>query len=267
MLQLLRQIMKIILSRGKNREAPSMDAVLNHMDRHAKDIDAAVLPVPESKPRTRFDSGLPIEKMSMANLQPRQRMQAMSKVIPLVMNMNRAAHMYDDGFIPTNNTASPEFIAALEQMAHHWGAKHIRYVEVPPNALFQGKKLPAKYAIVFTVEMDKAPIDTSPSWTSQHEVMRGYKNMAVISNKLAKHLRANGYAAYPGTALGGCDRLCVLGGVGRAGGGRLSRAVDLPRDRRTPTDQHGLHQYRKPADSGSRGQRTPMGARFLRDVP
>jgi epoxyqueuosine reductase QueG len=111
-------------------------------------------------------------------------------------------------------------IKRLEKMAYDAGAKDIRYVKVPPNAIFQGKKIPYPYAIVFTVEMDKEPIDTSPSWDSQHEVMRGYKNMAVIGNKLARYLRGNGFAAYPGTALGGVTdyvHLAELAGLGAIG--------------------------------------------------
>jgi len=217
---MLQQILKVILSRGENRPAPSMDAVLDSVDVQLPPEKVALAPAPESRPRTPFDSGLPIEKMSMANLKPGQRLQAMTKVLPLVLNMKRASRMYDDDFTPTDNRASAAFIEELEQMAHELGAKDIRYVKVPPNAVFQGKQLPAKYAIVFTVEMDKEPIDTSPSWTSQHEVMRGYKNMAVISNKLAKHLRSNGYAAYPGTALGGLTDyvyLAELAGLGAIG--------------------------------------------------
>jgi epoxyqueuosine reductase len=211
------QISRILLGRGANRPSPSLDNALNMMDRHPKN---GINPAPESKPRTRFDSGLPIEEMTMANLKPKQRLQAISKAGPLLFNMYRGSRMYDDDFEPTKSKASPEFIENLEQMARGAGAVDIRYVEVPQTAIFQGKKLPAKYAIIFTVEMDKEPIDTSPSWESQHEVMRGYKNMAVISMKLAQHLRRNGFAAYPGTALGGITDyvyLAELAGLGAIG--------------------------------------------------
>lgn len=50
--------------------------------------------------------------------------------------------------------------------------------------------------------------------------MRGYKNMAVIGNTLARFLRRNGFAAYPGTALGGVTdyvHLAELAGLGAIG--------------------------------------------------
>lgn len=93
-------------------------------------------------------------------------------------------------------------------------------MRVPPNAIFKGKGLPHQYAIVYTVEMDKEPISTSPSFESQLEVMRGYKNMAVIGNKLARFMRRRGFAAYPGTALGGITdyvHLAELAGLGAIG--------------------------------------------------
>jgi epoxyqueuosine reductase len=218
---MLQQIIKIFLGRGSDdRKAPSLDKLLDSMDRHADKLRNYIEPAPESKPRTSFDSGLPASEIGLANLNLREKLQAASKGIPLMLNMQRSSRMYSDDFKPSASEASPEFIKELEEMARAAGAKDIRYVKVPTNAIFKDKKLPAPYAIVFIVEMDKEPIDTSPSWESQHEVMRGYKNMAVISNKLAGHMRKHGFAAYPGTALGGITDyvyLAELAGLGAIG--------------------------------------------------
>ena len=68
--------------------------------------------------------------------------------------------------------------------------------------------------------MDKEPLDTSPSFESQLEVMKGYKRMAIIGNKLARFMKHKGFAAYPGTALGGVtdyDFLAELAGLGAIG--------------------------------------------------
>lgn len=218
---MFRQMFKILMGRSdENTKAPSLDSLLNSMDRHSDNLTTFVSPAPNAKPRTSFDSGLPAKEVGIANLNGKQRLQAMSKAIPLMLNMQIASRMYDRPFVPTNNQASPEVIKKLEQMALESGVKDIRYVKVPANAIFQGKKIPYEYAIVFTVEMDKDAIDTSPSWDSQHEVMRGYKNMAVIGNKLAHFLRGKGFAAYPGTALGGVTdyvHLAELAGLGAIG--------------------------------------------------
>ncbi|MEO0564393.1 MAG: 4Fe-4S dicluster domain-containing protein [Chloroflexota bacterium] len=217
---MIKQLASILLGRGTDRPSPSMDKIHDFMDRHLADIEAAVEPAPESKPRTSFDAGLPIHEVSMANLKAKQRLQAVSRAVPLMWNMHQGSKMYADDYTPSATEASKAFLADLERMAKSMGARDIRYIEVPRNAIFKGKRLPAKYAIIFTVEMDKNPIDTSPSWDSQREVMRGYKDMAAISKRLSNHLRAHGFAAYPGMALGGITDyvyLAELAGLGAIG--------------------------------------------------
>lgn len=218
---MFQQITQVILGKNEGEQkAPSLDAILEPMDKHIENFDELVLPAPESKPRTPFDSGLPANEVGLANLSLKQKLSVVPKMLPLMYNMNRAAKMYDGKFKTTKSHATPEFIEKLEAMAKKAGAKDIAYVKVPNNAIFKDKGIPHEYAIVFTVEMDKEPIDTSPSFDSQLEVMRGYKNMAVISNKLADFMHKEGFAAYPGTALGGLTdyvHLAELAGLGAIG--------------------------------------------------
>ena len=91
---------------------------------------------------------------------------------------------------------------------------------MPPNAIFRDKGLPHSYAILFTVKMDKRNLAGAPSFNAFREVARGYKNLAVIGNKMAHFLRDHGFAAYPGTALGGLTDyvyLAELAGLGATG--------------------------------------------------
>ena len=201
-------------------QAMSLDRMLDSMDRHLENFDTLVEPAPESMPRTPFDSEVPVSEMTMANLSTRQKLRVVPKGLPLFYNMWRGSRMYDGKFRPLRSKVTPEFIAELETLAHDAGVADIRYVEVPNTAIFKDKGIPHRYAIVFTVEMDKEPIETSPSFDSQLEVMRGYKNMAIISNRLSRFLRRSGYAAYPGTALGGLTdypHLAELAGLGAIG--------------------------------------------------
>lgn len=218
---MIKQLFNIIIrGGGKSAEAPSLDTLLAGMDSHLQNFETLVLPAPESKPRTPFDAGLPKSEMALANLKTRQKLRVVPKALPLILNMQRAARSYDGKFKPSKRLATAEFIAALEALAKQAGVKDIKYVKVPRNAIFRDKGIPHEYAIVYTVEMDKAPIDTSPSFESQLEVMRGYKNMAIIGNKLAGFLRRAGFAAYPGTALGGVTdyvHLAELAGLGAIG--------------------------------------------------
>lgn len=217
MLQNLLSIM-----RGKppaGRATYSMDSVLEQADRHLDNFTTLVEPAPESKPRTPFDSGLPASEMSMMNVTPRQRVKFMRQGVPLFLNMQRSARLYDGRMQPVRQ-ASPELLAEMETLAYDAGVKDIRYVKVPRNAIFQKKGIPQPYAIVFTVEMEQEPISTAPSFDCQLEVIRGYKRLAIIGNKLAGFLHGRGFAAFPGMALGGVTDyvyLAELAGLGAVG--------------------------------------------------
>ncbi len=199
---------------------PSLDTLLAQLDAHADSLTAVVRPAAESKPRTPFDSKVPAGETWVAKLKPHQAARALPVMLPLLLNMRRSARFYDEQYQPTQGHASPEFIAELEAIARAAGAKDIRYVRVPRYAIFRDKAIPHDYAIIFTVEMDKAAMETAPSFDCMLEVMRGYRNLAIISNKLAGHLRGHGFAAYPGTALGGLTDYTHLGelaGLGAVG--------------------------------------------------
>jgi hypothetical protein len=165
---MIKQFVNIILHRGDTKDAPvSLDSILDPADQHLADLDQVILPAPESRPRTPFNANLPKEEMSMMNFTLRQRMQVLPKMVPLVANMQLGARMYHRKFKPTRSAASPEFLAQFESLARAMGAKDIGYVKVPRNAIFQGKGIPAEYAIVFTVEMEKAPLSSAPSFECQ----------------------------------------------------------------------------------------------------
>ncbi len=217
---MLGQLVKMVTNRDGEAKGPSLDSMLAPMDAHLKNFDNLVEPAPESRPRTPFDSDLPRRELSTANLKPKQLLKLLPVMGPLMLGMQKSARMYDGKFRPSKNEAAPEFIAELEKVARAAGAKDIAYVRVPNNAIFKDKGIPHEYAVVFTVEMDKEPIETSPSFESFYEVAKGYKNLAVIGNKLATMMRAEGFGAYPGTALGGITdypHLAELAGLGVIG--------------------------------------------------
>lgn len=200
---MLGKLVRMFTSKDGDAKGPSLDSILEPLDAHLKNFDTLVLPAPESKPRTPFDSGLPRKELSTANFTPKQVAKLLPVMAPLMLGMQKSAGMYDGKFQPTKSEATPEFIAELERTAKASGVSDVAYVKVPNNAIFKDKGIPHPYAVVFTVEMAKEPISTSLSYESFHEVAKGYKNLAVISNKLAKKMRKEGFGAYPGTALGG----------------------------------------------------------------
>ena len=109
----------------KGGSKPSMDEMLEDSDRHLENFDTLILPAPESKPRTPFNSDVAVEEVSMANLTTRQKLTVLPKGLPLFANMQRGLRMYDGTFQPTKSEVTPEFIADLEKMARDMGAKDI----------------------------------------------------------------------------------------------------------------------------------------------
>ncbi|MCA9915388.1 MAG: hypothetical protein KC496_18670 [Anaerolineae bacterium] len=217
---MFKEVFNLLIRKGdENASGPALDQALDRFDDKILQMEQYIQPAPESKPRTPFDSGLPRKQLSMANLTWEQKMRVIPQAVPLFLNMQRGsriAHTPNQ----SRHQASPEIIEDLEALARKAGAKDIRYVKVPRTAIFQDKGIPHKYAIIFTVEMEKEPISTSPSFDSQVEVMRGYKNLSVIAGKLTSFLHERGFAAYPGTALGGTTDYVYLGelaGLGAVG--------------------------------------------------
>ena len=208
-----------LLVRGERK--PSLDTMLAQFDKELDNFSNLIQPAPESKPRTPFDSpNLPIEDMYVAKLKPRQIFSMLPVMLPLQIFMRLSAKFYDGKFQPQKSKITPAFQKKIEKLAIESGASAVRYVNVPRNAIFQHKGIPYQYAIIFVVEMDKKNIETAPSFEAFKEVATGYKNLAVIGNKVARFMRKNGYAAYPGTALGGITdytHLAELAGLGSIG--------------------------------------------------
>lgn len=144
----------------------------------------------------------------------------MPTMVRLIREMNVSGNFYTERFAATQSKASADFIAEVKALAFRYGATAVKFVKVPTDAIFTGKAIPEPYAIVFTVRMDKAKMDTAPSFEAFLEVAKGYKRMAIIANIVSRHLRASGYAGYPGTALGGLtdySRVAEVAGLGAIG--------------------------------------------------
>ncbi|MGD8585205.1 MAG: reductive dehalogenase domain-containing protein [Chloroflexota bacterium] len=218
-MMIIDRIFKRILPGGE--KGPSLDAMLAEFDKELANFDRLVRPSPESKPRTSFDSpDLPVEAGRFATMNGRQALKVLPVMLPLIRNMRQSASYYDGQFKARRDTADPAFIAELEKMAFKSGASDIHYVKVPRHAIFRDKGIPHEYAIVFTVEMNMEKLKSAPSFECFVEVARGYRNLAVIGNKLARFMHKNGFAAYPGTALGGITDyvyLAELAGLGASG--------------------------------------------------
>jgi ferredoxin len=213
------QVFKTVM--GDTGKQPSLDGMLAKFDRELGNFQTLVQPDATSRPRTPFDSpNLTFDQMYMSRLTLGQILSFLPVMIPLRVRMGQSARLYDGKLQPSQSQASPEFLSALENLARTAGAADMRYVRVPRNAIFQHKGVPHAYAVVITVEMDKEKLANAPSFDAFLEVARGYGNLARIGNQLARFMRRSGFAAYPGTALGGLTdytHLAEVAGLGAIG--------------------------------------------------
>ncbi len=100
-------------------------------------------------------------------------------------------------------TADPEFFQDLEKYACSLGCSRVGYSEVPASYIFNNKMILFKNAIVLLMDMDKEKIRQAPHITAGKEVWRTYAALGSIVNKIAGYMRARGYRAEAGPAIGG----------------------------------------------------------------
>ncbi|KUO60934.1 MAG: hypothetical protein APF84_14015 [Gracilibacter sp. BRH_c7a] len=91
----------------------------------------------------------------------------------------------------------------MEDYAKQLGISNIGYTKVNPNYVFKDFEILYDKAIMFTMEMNKQLIATSPSLESNKEIFRTYAGLGTAVNKIADFLRENGFNCHPSPAIGG----------------------------------------------------------------
>lgn len=198
----------------------NLDRMIEHADAKMANLTSVVPAGPDAQPRRPFTSGQPWREQSFARMTPRQIASLVPTMVPLMWRMQRSGRYYRRSFAPVSDTADPALFDELEALARRLGAVDVAYVtDIPDFEIFAGKAVPHRNAIVFTVEMDRDEIATAPHFRAFHEVAKGYRRLATVSNALTDLLRGHGHAAYPGTALGGLSDYVAL--AERAGLGAI----------------------------------------------
>lgn len=121
---------------------------------------------------------------------------------------------------PSRSEGNQDILNAVYQLAKDMGATDIAYVKIPPDEVFQDMAIPYENAFVYTMEMDKDVIDTAPSHDALIEVLSTYSSLGEVAISLTKHLRDEGFGAYPGFPIGGMVdyvRVAELAGIGAIG--------------------------------------------------
>ena len=176
-------------------------------------------------------------------------------VLSSARNITASLEEVDENPADPRTTMSDAERADLEAFIGSTAVDTFGYTKVTPDLVFEGKAVLHPNAIVLTMEMDKARMDTSPSPDSAVMVHETYNQLGIAANEIARHLRRLGYSAQAGHPLGGLTLyppLAQAAGLGWQGmhglliapefGPRVRLAAvftsieDLPS---TATDEHG----------------------------
>jgi epoxyqueuosine reductase len=130
-------------------------------------------------------------------------LKTLPRQLSIAKGMEKAVKSLDNNPSHPKTTADETFLGKFEEYARSLGIASIGYTKVPPEYIFQKRSLLYSNAIIFTLEMDKKIIDTSPSPETQAMGLVTYDDLGIITNKLADYLRENGFSAQSSIPAGG----------------------------------------------------------------
>jgi Pyruvate/2-oxoacid:ferredoxin oxidoreductase delta subunit len=90
------------------------------------------------------------------------------------------------------------FLDEFETYAESLGATSVGYAELEPEWVFQDNGVLYDNAVVVTMAMDEAVLDTAPSAEALDHVIDNYGTLGEVVEALAEYLRDHGFAAQAG---------------------------------------------------------------------
>lgn len=144
----------------------------------------------------------------------------LSIMLPTLFGIRKSLSSLEDNSATPKTIGSEELFHEIERYALDLGASSVGYSKVPNRWVFKSKAIAFDNAIVLTMEMDKARIDTAPSLACMKTVMETYRDLGQGANKIAGFLRKHGYGAHAGHPLMGMalyPPLAQMAGLGWMG--------------------------------------------------
>ncbi|MFC1905580.1 4Fe-4S dicluster domain-containing protein [Chloroflexota bacterium] len=124
-------------------------------------------------------------------------------MIPTLFGIRKTLRSVKDNPTAPKRLADAGLFSEIETRALALGANSVGYTKVPARWVFQNKAILYDNAIILSMEMDKAGIDTAPSIACQKTVFETYRDLGRITNEIAVLLRKRGYGAHAGHPLNG----------------------------------------------------------------
>ena len=134
---------------------------------------------------------------------PPRSVRAMPHMMASLAGIRRSLQSVEENPPHPRTRITEAELAELERYAHSLGVDDVGHTRLEAMLVFQRKAILHESAIVLTMEMDKARIDTSPSEASFLEVHKTYHHLGCAANQIAGWLRERGYAAQAGHPLMG----------------------------------------------------------------
>ncbi len=141
-------------------------------------------------------------------------------MLPTMLDMQKSLRSVRNNLTDPKKQATPEFFAEIEAYAKELGASSVGYTQVPARWVFQNKAIAFDHAIILSMEMDKAGIDTAPSIACEKTVIEIYRDLGRVTIKISELLRKRGYGAHAGHPLMGMalyPPLAQMAGLGWMG--------------------------------------------------
>jgi NAD-dependent dihydropyrimidine dehydrogenase PreA subunit len=171
------------------------------IEKYVRDVDSPIASHPEARdPRI-----VPLVVLDYGSVMARFRqMRYISgMLVGSIREMAKGTKSIQNNPYTGKTTIDGETLKEIEDYAKSLGVTDIGYTEVNPRYIFKGFRILYKYAMVFTIEMDKTKIKQAPNITSFIEVFRTYYQVGIAVNEVADFMREKGYNAHAGPAVGG----------------------------------------------------------------
>jgi epoxyqueuosine reductase len=134
---------------------------------------------------------------------PPAPLRGMPHMMGSMVGIRRSLQTVDRNPAQPRTGISEAELTELEAYARSVGIDDMGYTRLEGKLVFRRKAVLHENAIVLTMEMDKAKIDTSPSEGSFVEVHKTYHHLGRAANQIAGWLREKGYSAHAGHPLMG----------------------------------------------------------------